>query len=265
MPPRPAPSAEEYFDGEAGEEDPRLRIKPSSSRRLPWLRMSLISAAAVGALTYLAERHSGWDGAEPGPVPAAILTAPPPSWEPILPAVAWYGLEPADDSKIPALEARRRSDGAREDLMLFGAIGEAGHLRLVVGRNTGGQSGSFFVELVRHAAQAGLSVTRSAQAHVVETKFGEAQAADVVFSGPAEQACLAFRLSHPAEDFSIRGWLCGTAERPSSDRQLACAIDRLSLAKAVSDPALKTLFAAADRRRGEGCAPVARLERSRRG
>ena len=108
-------------------------------------------------------------------------------------------------------------------------------------------------------------MTRSAQAHVVETKFGEAQAADVVFSGPAEQACLAFRLSHPAEDFSIRGWLCGTAERPSSDRQLACAIDRLSLAKAVSDPALKTLFAAADRRGAKAAPRSRRLERSRRG
>ncbi|HEX2509880.1 MAG TPA: hypothetical protein VHK66_05115, partial [Microvirga sp.] len=119
---------------------------------------------------------------------------------------------------------------------------------------------SFYVDLVRHAAEAGLSVVRSAQAAPLPTKFGMAEAAHVTFAGESEQTCLAIRFAHPEMQFGLQGWLCGS---PVGEGHLTCLVDRL-VVTGNEDPALKVLFAQAERQRLPACAPQARTASAQR-
>jgi len=83
---------------------------------------------------------------------------------------------------------------------------------------------------------------------------GPVEAAPALFEGRG--SCLAFRFAHPDLAFRLSGWLCGPEGRPVDEEGLVCAIDRLVLAPGVQDPALRVLFAQAERRRTGGCAPL---------
>jgi hypothetical protein len=60
--------------------------------------------------------------------------------------------------------------------------------------------------------------------------------------------------------FGLRGWLCGS---PVSEGHLTCLIDRL-VVTGNEDPALKVLFAQAERQRLPACAPQARTASAQR-
>jgi hypothetical protein len=258
-------ASEDFDEDEDWDADGAHALPPSGKvrrRRLPWLRMTLMSGVAVFGLVLLAqEREAVEEVPAEGSVPAAILIAPPPPWQAISDPAPFYALEHPEGLPPPALAARRHASGGREDSLRFGAFGEPGHARLTLVRDIRErQPGSFYVDMVRRAAQAGLSVARSAQSRSLETKFGTVEAAPLVLQAAAEQSCLAFRFAHGELAFGFAGWLCGSDAKPVSEDQLACFIDRLSLAKGVEDAALKVYFAQAEQRRGHGCAPVARLQ-----
>lgn len=233
--------------------------RPRSRRRrtsLPWLRMSLLSAVAVTVLVVLADKPPEESRPEdaPGAIPRAPLVAPPPLWEPVARPSALYGVEGIDRAQT-FLEVRRHSGGGREDTLSFGPTGEAGSARLRLVRNVPEAEGqSFYIDLVRLGAEAGLSVVRSAQAAPLPTKFGLAEAAQVTFAGISEQTCLALRFVHPEVQFSLKGWLCGS---PVSEAQLTCLVDRITVT-GNEDTALKVLFAQAERQRLPACLPSGR-------
>jgi hypothetical protein len=216
--------------------------------------MSLLSAALLAAMVHLAERR-GADPVDLGSVPASTLIAPPPAWQ-RLPTPPLYGLA---GPSSPNLEARRHADGGREDVLTVGHFGEPGHAQLRIRRGIAGPwPPSFYVDLVRQAAQAGLAVVRSGQASVMTTKFGPAETATLTLAGAGRQTCQGVRLLREEVAFSLHGWLCGVA--PSA-ADLACLIDRMTLL-ASEDPALKALFAQSEGRRACGPAPqVAEVRR----
>jgi hypothetical protein len=259
---RQAAFDDDPFDG--FEDDAPVRLAPAGrvrARRLPWLRMSLMSGVAVFGLVILAQEQQAVDPEpETGFVPQAVLVAPPPAWQTIPQPSALYALVGTEGALPHALAARRHSTGGREDRLQFGSPGEPGYglVSLVRGIREG-QAGSFYVDMVRRAAEAGLSVARSGQAARLDTKFGPVETAPLVLAGAAEQACLAFRFSDGELAFGFAGWLCGSEGRGVQADQLACFLDRLALAKGGDDPALRILFAQADERRSQACAPVARL------
>jgi hypothetical protein len=257
--------ADESVLGAAARAESRPAVGPARrSRPWPWLRMSLTCAAAVAGLTHLA-REAGEDMRLPGDVPPAVLVAPAPRWQPIAAAPAWYTLGASQGDRPPIIEARRHVDGGREDTLIVRSFGEDGHARATLSRGLAQREGaSFYVDLVRRAAQAGLSVTRSAQTRPLATKFGVVEVTQIVLADTSEQACLAFRAAHPEVSFSLTGWLCGAGEPPDTEGQLACFIDGIGLAAGSIDPALKAIFAKADRRRLEGCTPKDRLAAMRR-
>jgi hypothetical protein len=194
--------------------------------------------------------------------PAPVL-APPSLWQPIAQPAALYAFEAPDLQGLPFVyEARRDSSEAREDILTFGAAEADGrpYVRLVAHNAPDAQArnASFFVDLARRAADAGLAVARAAPADGLRTKFGTAEAADVVLAGSSERACLGFRFAHSQVPWRFGGWLCGTDTRPAGRRQLACLLDGVSL-QAADDPALKTLFAKAERQRDATCAPAPRV------
>jgi hypothetical protein len=236
------------------------RIARRRRRPFPWLRTGLTAAAAIAVLAHLAPEPPPEPEpiTKPEPVPKAVLSAPPPRWEPIEGATSLYAVRAADGSLLPAIhEARRHRSGAREDSLIYGSPGDEGHARLSVLRGPEDDPTSFFIDLTRLAADAGLAVTRSHRGRAVTTKLGAFEVATVTVSGAAEQACVAFRFEEPALTLRVRGWLCGSAEQPAGDDHLACFIDRLTLLPGGDDPALRVLFAQAERLRNPGCMPAA--------
>jgi hypothetical protein len=229
--------------------------------RLPWLRIVFGSAAIVSCLASLAyeapqESHAVTETLAQHPPQTASL----PAWQPIpqpnpLIVVEW----PAFADLPRTFEARRYTSGGREDILRFGAFEEpaGAHLHLTAAHAVEDRSrnASFFVELARWAASEGLAVARSGQASGVTTKLGTVEAADVVLAGGSERACLAFRLGQAGEGLRLSGWLCGSPEQPAGRPQLACLIDRLSVAPDAEDQTLKRLFAEAERLRSEACGP----------
>jgi hypothetical protein len=157
-------------------------------------------------------------------------------------------------------EARRHANGrGREDSLSLGSFDEPGaYIRVSLYRPgpEAGESGTLFLDLARRAAEAGLSVERSAVSTTMGSKFGPIEVADVLLEGTqAGRACLAFRHLSVDPDFRISGWSCGGAGRPVDRVQLACQLDRLNLLSGADDKPLRALFLAAERNRDASCSP----------
>src|SRR5215207_4618330 len=181
--------------------DTRARRKRSS---FPWLGLCLGSGAVTVALVVLARQPEPaiLDYPERPVIDEAPLRAPPPLWQPIAQPAALFALDVPDLQGLPfAYEARRDGDDARDDTLTFGSAETDArpYARLIVHQSAHPepQGSSFFVDLARRAADAGLAIARSAPASGLPTKFGLAEAADLALSGSVERACLGFRFSHP--------------------------------------------------------------------
>lgn len=226
-------------------------------RRLPWLRMLLLSGLSIAALAYFAKNAPRKDASGgPKTIPSSVLIAPAPVWRPV-PASGSFAIE-----KISARltqEAREHSHGGREDTLTLGALGDSRHARIVLAQNVTERPRSFFVDLVRRAAEAGLSVTRNAQSRMVATKFGPVETAAVTLAGNGEQNCQAFRFGDAETGFGFHGWLCGGDAQPVDEAQAGCLVDSLALAGNAGSPSLKALFTQAEKRRSAPCPPPARI------
>jgi hypothetical protein len=228
-------------------------------RRLPWLRMGFFSVLCVAGLVFFAQEYEQKDPNPNQPqavatsVPAPVLTAPTPVWRQIPPQPVLYAFERNADPV--AMTARQHAGGTREDTLILGGFGEERYAHVALAHNPAGSfaepARSFFVELVRRSAEAGLSVVRYAQSHAVATKFGLVEAVPVTLAGASEQACLAFRFADPA-GFGLQGWLCGSEARPVDDAQLACFLDGIGVAGAAG-AGLKAIFARSEGSRIEAC------------
>jgi hypothetical protein len=224
--------------------------------------MAIVCAGMVAGLAYLAGQPQPERSAGPISVPLAPLIAPPPTWQPVPQPAPLYALEGISRGSF-ALDVRRHVDGGREDTLTFGSFGETGFGLLRMTRGVPEPEPTrFYVVLVRQAAQAGLSVVRSTQAAPLATKFGPAEIAQVTMAGlsgdatgaSSQATCLAWRVALAEPLFALSGWVCGSEDQPAGAAQIACLIDRLTLAGG-EDPALKALFAHAERRRIEACRP----------
>jgi hypothetical protein len=250
---------------------PRRRIR---RRRPPWLRLTLGSALVVGGLSALALNEAppeapGLDRRGLESLTAAMpeertvdLAAPPSPWRPVSGEPFAFELDvPGFNGLSHAAASRRHTDGTREDILTVGSADDADepHLRLVLVRLRGGAPApsSLYVDVTRRAAEAGLSVARLSQGLVVDTKLGPLEVAEAAFEGAGARGCLAFRLRHGEADLALSGWLCGTARAFVDARALACVVDRLQPSPQGGDPALRVLFAQAERRRNPACGPAA--------
>lgn len=239
------------------------RRKARARRRLPWLRLGLTSAGLVTILSVLAQEKAVREAAERPAVQVAEprLLAPALPWEALPRGVSLYALDaPLLRGRTPAVEARRHHSGAREDVLALGDLAAEGPvLRLVLrsGAIPGASHDSFFVDLVRQAAEAGASVERSLPGPDLATALGPAEVAEVMLNGGTERPCAALRLARPDAVFSLIGYACGAGGAPLARADLTCLVDRLGLAPDADDAALKALFTEAQRRRSPACAPAA--------
>lgn len=239
---------ETFFD-----ERPARRARKKS---LPWFRMILMSFLMIGGLVYFAQQKSTKvQVTARKSVPSSVLIAPAPVWAPVAPAPALYAIERA--SAPPTVEARQHTSGAREDTLTLGRFGDARHARLTLTQGSPEPARSFFVDIVRRAAEVGLAVSRNEQSRLVATKFGSVEAAVMTLVGKSEQECQTFRLADHDSGFGIQGWMCGSDAAVMDDAQLACFIDGITLAGAGS-PSLKALFVHAEKSRTEACSVASR-------
>ena len=210
-------------------------------RRASWLIRSLPGLAGCGLAGLLIAGLLEPRGAEP--------TAPPldPIW--VDAGAPLYGLTTPGFSRATRAEAVMRLNGpGRQDSLTFGQGPGAGDwLRLSV-QQAGPLDpapGSFYLDLTRAAARAGVAVTRAALPGLLATRFGGFEAAEVELAlGETSHACLGFRLLAGAPDLRIMGLACGRGGLP--DRAaLACTLDGLRLLAPGADAGLARFFAAA--------------------
>lgn len=126
------------------------------------------------------------------------------------------------------------------------------------------KTSDFFLDMTRHAAQAGLNVAKIGQPSALNTRFGSFETADIRLSRPAsegvaasERSCLATRLIDGRLSLEIAGLACGDATRPIDRVALGCLLDGISTSSPDSY-ALKELIAQAAPGRSIACANISR-------
>lgn len=212
-----------------------------------------MSAAIIGGLTWcVIEQGTPGDIAIPPPEPVTFV-APPAQWEQVINPPVLFAFD-FPELKLPPMtvEARNYRDGGREDALAISTPGNPFYLRIVVDRSNRGGRSSFYLDLVRTAADAGLSVRRSAQATESHTKFGPMEIAQATLAQSQETNCLAFRSDTTGNVMKLRGWLCGD-QRYVSENVLACFIDRLSVTPALRERSLEDFLRTSQKDRTQAC------------
>lgn len=234
------------------DERPARRLR---RRRLPWLRIVLISCCSIAGLVYFAleQEQSARPAERQKTVPSSVLVAPTSAWKLLPSSPAVYAL--AGTSGPLTSEAREHANGAREDTLVLGRFGDFRYAQLALLQGSAEAAGSFYIETVRRAARSGLAVAHQGQSRMITTKFGSMETAPMTLANRGEQACQAFRFLDETAAFGFQGWLCGSST--PDEAQLACFIDGIALAGGAS-PSLKAVFAQAERNRNEACGPGAR-------
>ncbi len=189
----------------------------------------------------------------------AAVAAPAPS------GGAAFDLAAPEFAKVKKAFSAHKLEGgeAREDSLTLGKFvtGEP-YLRLDIRplKDAKRASVDFFLDLARHAAQAGLAVAKITQPTPLATRFGAFETADIKLSqpgsgegAPTERACLALRLASPSAPVEIAGLVCGVSAKAIDRRALGCILDRLEYPPAGDNAALNQFFAAAEQERGKAC------------
>lgn len=246
----------------------------------------LVAAALGVASGLLAARRSSTTGP---------FIATESRWVEIRRPMALYDLSGSDFAKLPTtyLARNHEPDGAREDVLTFGRLGDTGPFLQLSLRRTGveDETGGMTVEqdptstprsvgpptppmaapqesgapparnvaladaLAQLAGDRGFTATRIRPAAPVDTRLGPVEAADLLlWTGGTAVPCLGFEgRADAATVLQIGGFACGAPGRPLGRAALACALDRIDLVSAGDDAALRALFVAAQRRGVSTC------------
>ena len=205
-------------------------------RRLPWIRLTLTSAAFIALIALYAPDRDMRDRT----APHSLLGAPP---ELLTPPSPWRDLsEPTilvamRDELLSGLilrhAARIHDDGLQQDIVEIGRFRSTRpYFRAVLERGSPSDAPerSFFVDLALRGAHAGLAVERTLPEEPLATIEGRVEIARVRLENGEQRDCLAYRTLAAPQTMQgvIRqfGWLCA----PDVSRaDLACAIDGLML------------------------------------
>ena len=127
--------------------------------------------------------------------------------------------------------------------------GSSGATAVVELYRAGGEPESADDDITASIGQLRLS-TRPALPSTIDTKFGEVAVEPFTDSAPAgARHCLRFSRAFEEPRFELAGWFCNAGEELVDRGMVACALDRLSLVAAGSEPRLGALFARAELKR----------------
>ena len=212
-----------------------------------------LPAALIRLLAYLAALALLSIGAaqffQSKPVMDAITPADRPAWIAIerpFPAFALSIPEAADAPSGYAI--RRHADGGgRKDILTLGEADSAAPYLQVEIYRPGSEIAGFTQPQAEIAANAAflspVNVTRDDQP--LDSKFGPLSLVSFATGSNAPRQCLGFVRTYDDPRLQISGWFCqdGTLVERST---LACALDRLTLLAAGSEPKVGALFAQAE-------------------
>lgn len=127
------------------------------------------------------------------------------------------------------------------------------------------KASDFFLDMTRHAAQAGLNVEKISQPSELIARFGSFETAEIRLSQPAsesvgasERNCLATRFIDGTLGLEIAGLACGQTAKPIDRVALGCLLDRISYAATPDKPELNNFFTPAAASRSIGCDNISR-------
>ena len=186
------------------------------------------------------------------------------------PRPAWIEVDrpwPAFEMSVPGITGnmhyaiRRRTDGGgRKDTMSFGELGKTQRFASVEIYRTGHEIGTFGKtddEIAQHASEFG-RVAAMEETVPIPSKFGSFQVFEFAIQPFNSYRCIGFANAFDDQRVQITGVACNM--NTIVDRAtISCALDRLSLLSAASDPEITRLFAHAELRRnfcGQRDAPI---------
>jgi hypothetical protein len=206
--------------------------------------MAYFSAVGLIALTagYFIRSASGVLQAAPAPVAKWVQVAKPfPAFSVSLPELA--------DSHPDYAMRRHVTGGGRQDILDWGELkGTTPHLMIEIYRPAAelASFGSAVQEIAARLKGRGLGPLKSAGE--MQTKFGTMSLVEFSLAEPMRQ-CLGFVHAYPDPQLQILGWHCISGSGPVPRNLPACALDRLSLLAAGSEPKVRKLFARAELKR----------------
>ena len=225
----------------------------ASDIRATFLRV----AAYMGALALLAIAAVAAFTRVPAVVPALIASigaAPAPQWIEVREPHAAFELAIPELAAAPYAYSilRRPADGARKDILTWGAASDPGPFVTVEIDRAGSRSERFIDADSEIAARiVRFTVTDDVKpAGRIASKFGAVPLVDFAIAAPGRQRrCLGFARAFAAPSMQIAGWFCSPGEEVVDRATLGCMLDRLTMLSAGGNSRLDAMFAGAEVRR----------------
>jgi hypothetical protein len=187
-------------------------------------------------------------------VAAAVEPPSRPLWTNVdRPYAAFELLMPEFASLLPDYAIRRRAEGGgRKDVLTWGTpTGDTPYVMVEIYRP--GSEGERFIDAPSEIAArlVDFQITDDVKAAgTVDSKFGPVELVDfATLQNNAPHRCLGFARAFADPFMQIAGWYCSASTEVVDRATIACALDRLSLVSAGSDPRLAEFFARAELKR----------------
>jgi len=187
---------------------------------------------------------------QPPKVMSAIPPVNPPEWIDVERPFPAFVLSIPEAADVPAGYAIRRHarGGGRKDILTLGEADAASPYLQVEIYRPGSETLSFAdptTEIVAAAtALAPVDIRRIDNA--LASKFGPLTIASFTTSKGTPRRCLGFAHSYSDPRLQLSGWFCQGGNELIEQSTLACALDRLTLLAAGSEPKIGMLFAKAE-------------------
>ncbi len=174
---------------------------------------------------------------------------PPPAWSEIERPFPAFALAIPEAADMPSTYAIRRNvaGGGRKDILTLGEPNSVEPYLHVEIYRPGSEIARFAdpqAEIAAAAAALG-PVALQRMAEPLASKFGPLSVATFDTSIGVPRYCLGFVRAYNDPRLQLSGWFCRGGE-PIRSSTLACALDRLTLLSAGSEPKVGALFAQAD-------------------
>jgi hypothetical protein len=144
---------------------------------------------------------------------------------------------------------RHIAGGGRKDILTWGELGNATPHMMVEVYRAGKELPRFDAAEIEIAARLeGVQSGTLKPAGTMETKFGRVSLVELSLANPTRQ-CLGFARAYDRPRLQILGWYCTSGAAPVERDLAACALDRLTLLAAGSEPKVRELFARAELKR----------------
>ncbi len=170
-----------------------------------------------------------------------------PDWVEVAKPMPVFAMTMAEFSETPRYAIWRHAGGkGRKDILSFGEPGGATAMVEIFRAGAGAET----EQDETTASIPELRLSRAAFEKTIETKFGRVSVEAFNDRAPGgERRCLRFSRAFDEPRLEITGWYCNAGLEVVDRGMLACALDKLTLRAAGSDPRLGALFARAELKR----------------